>query len=322
MRDLAILQILIPLALCAWLALGRPSRWADFLSRAAAAWLVMAGIALAGIWLAAPLIVVPFLGCLLVVATAVGTSRMRRRNASEGKSAWRWVGRLVTVGAAAFGLWLLVPAIVGRARPAAAIELAFPFREGRFLVANGGTTERVNGHLMTLRPQFRKWRGESYAVDLIKVDSLGFRTRERRLLNVPPDPAAYLTFGEKVYSPCRGRVEASEQGRPDMRVPIRDREHLEGNFVLLRCGRVMILLAHFRKGDVRVTPGQMVATGQLLGTVGNSGNSDEPHLHIHAQAQGPATEPLAGDPLFVTYDGKFLVRNMVVRPSLERDRDR
>ncbi|MER7464077.1 hypothetical protein [Streptomyces sp. NPDC097981] len=27
-------------------------------------------------------------------------------------------------------------------------------------------------------------------------------------------------------------------------------------------------------------------TGQLLGEVGNSGNSSEPHLHIHAEREG------------------------------------
>jgi murein DD-endopeptidase MepM/ murein hydrolase activator NlpD len=50
----------------------------------------------------------------------------------------------------------------------------------------------------------------------------------------------------------------------------------------------------------------------LLGYVGNSGNTDEPHLHIHVQRPGPPSAPLSGEPRSVTFDGRFLVRNMVV----------
>jgi len=44
-----------------------------------------------------------------------------------------------------------------------------------------------------------------------------------------------------------------------------------------------VVLAHLRRGSVRVHSGQRVRAGQLLGRVGNSGNSSEPHLHVHAQ---------------------------------------
>ena len=46
--------------------------------------------------------------------------------------------------------------------------------------------------------------------------------------------------------------------------------------------------------------------------VGNSGNTDEPHLHIHAQRPGPASAPLSGDPLFIAFEGGFLALNMTV----------
>jgi len=42
-------------------------------------------------------------------------------------------------------------------------------------------------------------------------------------------------------------------------------------------------LAHFKKHSIQVKEGERVEEGQLLGLCGNSGNSSEPHLHMHIQ---------------------------------------
>lgn len=54
--------------------------------------------------------------------------------------------------------------------------------------------------------------------------------------------------------------------------------------------------------------GATVALGDWLGLVGNSDNSAELHLHVHAQRPGPAGAPLGGDPLPIPFDGRFPVR--------------
>ena len=313
MRDLALVQTALPLLMIGWLLLGRAPTRIDLALRLGAAWALLLTAWLVGMWLAMPLATLAMMAALLVVASLVAWCR-------AGGAGWPsrlqqvrlWAGRLLSTVLLVFAGWLIGPAMAGRSAPAGAVDLAFPFRSGFYLVANGGASERINGHLMTLRPGFARWRGESHAVDLIRVDRLGFRTRERKLLWSPASPDAYLTYGEPVYSPCRGTVEAVEQGRPDMPVPVRDRRHLEGNFVRLRCGSVVVLLAHFARKGVRVDAGQAVNPATLLGYVGNSGNTDEPHLHIHAQSPGPPSAPLSGEPLFVTFDGRFLIRNMVV----------
>ncbi|MER6385232.1 M23 family metallopeptidase [Streptomyces sp. NPDC001127] len=41
-----------------------------------------------------------------------------------------------------------------------------------------------------------------------------------------------------------------------------------------------------RPGTVTVTTGDKVLPGDLLGEVGNSGNTTEPHLHLHAERGG------------------------------------
>ena len=54
-----------------------------------------------------------------------------------------------------------------------------------------------------------------------------------------------------------------------------------GNHVILDRGDgVYAVLAHLRRGSVRVRKGQSVRAGDLLAECGNSGNSTEPHLHF------------------------------------------
>lgn len=39
-------------------------------------------------------------------------------------------------------------------------------------------------------------------------------------------------------------------------------------------------LAHLQRGSVRVSLGQEVEAGDVIGACGNSGNSTEPHVHV------------------------------------------
>jgi len=48
-----------------------------------------------------------------------------------------------------------------------------------------------------------------------------------------------------------------------------------------------LLLNHLKKDSIIVKPGDRVKTGDLIGRVGNSGSTSEPHLHIHHQRQDP-----------------------------------
>ena len=101
---------------------------------------------------------------------------------------------------------------------------------------------------------------------------------------------------------------------PDLPIPEMDRERLLGNHVLLQCDdEIVLVMAHLQQGSVQVETGDEVLAGTLLGRVGNSGNSSEPHLHIHAQRPGPPSSPISGEPLLLTIDGRYLLRNMRLR---------
>jgi hypothetical protein len=188
------------------------------------------------------------------------------------------------------------------------VDLPNPLGPGRYLVGHGGSTTLVNAHRGILEaddPRLRRWRGQAFAIDLLGLDDDGRTVHGLR----PEDPARYAIWGAPVHAPCAGRVVLREHDLPDQRVPERDRERLPGNHVLLRCGEFDVLLAHLQRGSVGVEPGETVSPGALLGVVGNSGNSSEPHLHVHAQRPGPADAPFAGDPLPLRIDGRWLVRN-------------
>jgi hypothetical protein len=221
----------------------------------------------------------------------------------------RRVGSLVGGGIiATFAVAVLVAAAMARRVPGEhAVDLQFPLRNGIYYVVGGGSVELLNPHLMTLTAErFRAYRGQSYGVDPLKLGAFGMRASGV----LPGDPARYAIYGDPVYAPCSGTVVQSEDGAPDMPPPQPDRTRMPGNHVLLDCGGAHVLLAHLKPGTVRARPQQRIEAGTFIGVVGNSGNSNEPHLHVHAQRPAAAgREPLSGDPLPMRFNGRYLVRN-------------
>jgi murein DD-endopeptidase MepM/ murein hydrolase activator NlpD len=59
---------------------------------------------------------------------------------------------------------------------------------------------------------------------------------------------------------------------------------MAGNHVVLDIGGGRyVLYGHLALGSLRVRVGDDVRRGQVLGHVGDSGNSDAPHLHLQVQ---------------------------------------
>ena len=58
-----------------------------------------------------------------------------------------------------------------------------------------------------------------------------------------------------------------------------------------------------------LTSGMRVNEGDVLGQVGNSGNTSQPHLHLHAERGGEPGEIFAGEGVPIELGGRFLVRN-------------
>lgn len=96
----------------------------------------------------------------------------------------------------------------------------------------------------------------------------------------------YEIFGDTVHSPCAGTVRAVRTSVPDHAPGDADTERPEGNYIVVKCDAVEILMAHLKQGSISVSTGDAVSLGQPLGQVGNSGNTLEPHLHIGARKDG------------------------------------
>ena len=312
MTTLFLIQLALPSVLIGWMALA-PQRtlfgfWIQFIASAAALW----ALALLGIWLLPPWWAPYAFGAALAATTGIGL--WRRRHFASALPAtfgsWTVTGLFVVLGVAStYGI-----AVALRSRtapPERVVTLAFPLEPGIYLVVNGGSDIHTNAHLMTLDasiPRFREWRGQSYGVDIVKLDAFGLRARGA----LPAEPSAYRIYGTRVLAPCAGQVVLAVDGLPDMQVPKVNREHLAGNHVMLRCADARtnadVLLGHLQPGCVRVRVRGTVAVGDWLGLVGNSGNTGEPHLHVHAQRPGPGAAPLGGDPLPILFEGRFPVR--------------
>jgi murein DD-endopeptidase MepM/ murein hydrolase activator NlpD len=54
------------------------------------------------------------------------------------------------------------------------------------------------------------------------------------------------------------------------------------------------MYAHLKQGSVRVKSGDRIVAGQVLGLLGNSGNTPEPHLHLQLMDRN---SPLGGQGL-------------------------
>ena len=120
----------------------------------------------------------------------------------------------------------------------------------------------------------------------------------------------YGCYGTTVVAPVSARVHMATDGAED-HTPgqtSNDLENPTGNAVvlLLETG-TYLLIAHLKTGSVQVETGDEVNEGDPIGACGNSGNTSEPHVHIHHQRQDPRSFPInfaEGLPLyFRDHDG-------------------
>jgi hypothetical protein len=212
-----------------------------------------------------------------------------------------WVQAMMFASIAAIFLTSASSAFAARSFPAEkAITLAFPFKDGTSYIIHGGSSEIMNHHFPI--------RAQKYALDIVKLNQLGIRAR----VLLPTDLNAYAAFGSDIIAPCSGEVIASEWRLDDFIPPNGDEQNLLGNHVIVFCNGVSVLLAHLKKDSVRVRNGDRIEQGAVIAQIGNSGNTTEPHLHIHAVAgRHSNTDNIAftAEGIPMLFNGRFLIRN-------------
>lgn len=239
---------------------------------------------------------IPLLAFLVVAGTIIARIVTRKKARGPDERLGRRVRLAATVAAGAVCLW---PALWN-------VNLAVI----RFPFALDDTHPTVTARLPTNATMRVIWGGDQlaqnhhaptpdqrWAYDLVVEPAL---VRSERL----EDSGC---FGVPVVAPVSGVVRIAHDGEPDRAVtPGRHEANYTaplGNHVAIALdgGGAYVLVAHLKQGSVVVREGEHVSEGTPIGACGNSGNTSEPHVHIHAQRQDPLGRPLnfsEGLPLF------------------------
>jgi hypothetical protein len=103
----------------------------------------------------------------------------------------------------------------------------------------------------------------------------------------------YLGFGKEIFAVANGTVVDASDGLADFETIYSAAgttfATAAGNYVIIDIGNnKYACYAHMVNGTVRVKSGDIVKEGQVLGLMGNSGNSDIPHLHFQVVTDIPS----------------------------------
>ncbi len=149
---------------------------------------------------------------------------------------------------------------------------------------------------------------QRYAIDWVKVGE-DLQSHHGN----PEDNRNYLCFGQDALAAADGVVVEVKDGIPENVpqappvVPI-TLETIAGNHLLLDFGGgVYAMYAHLQPGSLRVKLGDKVHRGQVLGLVGNTGNSGEPHLHFQLMDRA---SPLGAEGVPYTLPGFVVTRRV------------
>jgi hypothetical protein len=168
-----------------------------------------------------------------------------------------------------------------------------PLRGDRWLAMHA--LSNASSHRRTIVVVNGKARiAQRFATDWTRIGPNGLAYHDD-----PANLSNWYAYGAEVFAVADGRVVETRDGMPENNptsdtkaVPI-NIESAPGNYVLLDLGADRYALyAHLQPGSIRVHQGDKVRGRSVLAKLGNSGNSDAPHLHFHI---ADAPSPLAAE---------------------------
>jgi hypothetical protein len=184
--------------------------------------------------------------------------------------------------------------------PRPATVIAPPLRGDGWLANNGCcAAESVHRAVRVPIGGTRIGKQETFAIDWARLrDGQPFAGDGAR-------PEDWYGFGAEVLAVANGTVVAIQEGYPE-EIPLQPvtrvtrPEDYGGNAISLEIAPgVYAYYAHLEPGSVTVKAGDRVTTGQVLGLLGNTGNSSGPHLHF-GLIDDP--DPLIGESLPMAFD--------------------
>lgn len=186
-----------------------------------------------------------------------------------------------------------------------AVVIGPPLRGGPWLTANGPAA--ATGHRRALIPiGGTPAIAQRFAIDYVRVGDDNKTFTGDQLKN-----ESYYAEGVDALAVANGTVVAVKDSIPENVPGITSRavpitlETVGGNHVIIDIGGGRYAFyAHLKPGSLRVKTGDRVKRGQVVGLVGNSGNSTEPHLHFHIS---DGNSPLGSEGVPYRYDSFEIV---------------
>jgi hypothetical protein len=216
-------------------------------------------------------IIGPLFGILFLVVTLVKIIRHRKGTLRQ----WITFGCSILAILPVIGLVVPVryPYFLAYAQPAATVRLP---ADVPLQVIWGGDELKNNYHVIS--PDQR------WAYDFLVEPYFSNSTQLKD----------YGCYGVPVIAPIDGTIIAAHDGEPDETPGLESNNITQprGNYVVIQMeSGTYLLIAHLQPGSVAVKAGDKVSEGQVLGACGNSGNTSEPHIHIHHQRINPEVWP-------------------------------
>ncbi len=195
------------------------------------------------------------------------------------------------------GIFSFTAASVGVGKAAVVVE---PPLKGKGWVAVNGCCDSITSHrgaILTINGQLRV--PERFAIDWVKLDDSGLLfTGDISKL------ASYAYYGTPVHSVADGVVvnlyDATDEQVPGGNAKGITAENVGGNMLVIDIGGgAFAFYAHMQRGSLKAKLGDRVKAGDVIGLLGNTGNSTAPHLHFHVM-DGPSPLDANGLPYVFT----------------------
>ena len=176
------------------------------------------------------------------------------------------------------------PLVVGKQAP---VVIAAPLRGDHWLAGDSVHNGVDAAHRRTiLLLGGEPWLAQRYAIDWVR-----YRMNNGTAVTwsgKEDENSSYICYGEPIHSVADGKVVEALDGIRE-NIPHSGKYAVSLNFINAGGNHVVVdignnryvFYAHMRPETLTVKVGDQVKTGQILGHVGNTGSSTEPHLHIH-----------------------------------------
>ena len=174
--------------------------------------------------------------------------------------------------------------------PEKVLVLGEPIKGGRWINLNGCCDFANSAHRRVIRSvDGKEFFPERYSIDILEVDE-----ENNLFVGDANDNESWLGYGTELIAVADGVVARVVKGLPDNKpgesppFPISLSDGA-GNIVILHIGNgIYVLYAHMIPGsNDHLEVGDFVAKGDMLGLLGNTGQSGAPHLHFQVMTVTP-----------------------------------